>query len=81
MKEKNNPSARINIVQVEAQARCQCGKTYVLKTMFDECPECKSLQRKIISGTDIVINSVEIREDDDRKQFKNEGAKNNEKKP
>ena len=71
MKEKKNPSVRINIIQVQARAQCQCGKKYVLRSMFDECPACKSLQRKIISGTDIVINSIEIREN--QKPVKNQG--------
>lgn len=62
MKEKNNSTVKINIMPVPARAQCQCGKNYALTTMFDECPVCNSLQRKIISGMDIVINSVEIRE-------------------
>jgi len=71
MKEKKNPSVRINIIQVQARAQCQCGKKYTLRSMFDECPACKSLQRKIISGIDIVINSIEIREN--QKPVKNQG--------
>jgi hydrogenase nickel incorporation protein HypA/HybF len=74
MKEKNNLSVRINIDQAEARAQCQCGKQYILRSMFDECPVCKSLQRKIMSGTDIVINSIEIREN-------KKGDKIHEKKP
>jgi hydrogenase nickel incorporation protein HypA/HybF len=62
MKEKNNTTVKINAKQVPAMAQCQCGKSYSFTTMFDGCPVCNSLQRKIISGMDILINSVEIRE-------------------
>ncbi len=62
MKEKSNSTVKINVKQVPAMAQCQCGKSYAFTTMFDGCPVCNSLQRKIISGMDILINSVEIRE-------------------
>jgi len=62
MKEKSNSTVKINVKQVPAMAQCQCGKSYAFTAMFDGCPVCNSLQRKIISGMDILINSVEIRE-------------------
>jgi hydrogenase nickel incorporation protein HypA/HybF len=62
MKERGNSTAGINIIQVPARARCQCGEIYELKTMFEECPVCQSLQREIVSGTEVVIKSIEVRE-------------------
>jgi hydrogenase nickel incorporation protein HypA/HybF len=63
MKEKNNDMVGININQVQTLARCECGREYEIKNIFESCPDCQSLTRKIISGTDVIIQSVEIREE------------------
>jgi hydrogenase nickel incorporation protein HypA/HybF len=60
--EKKNPHADINIIQVPTIARCECGKKYEINNLYENCPACQSFNRKIISGMEIIINSVEIRE-------------------
>ncbi len=61
--EKNIPGVTINIAEVPTIARCECGKEYEIKEIFENCPKCRSFNRKLISGMDIVINSVEIMEE------------------
>ncbi len=61
--EKNIPGVKINIVEVPTIARCECGKEYEIKEIFENCPKCHSFNRKLISGMDIVINSVELVEE------------------
>jgi hydrogenase nickel incorporation protein HypA/HybF len=70
MKEKNNDMVGINIIQVRTLARCECGREYEIKNIFESCPDCQSLTRKIISGTDVVIQSVEIREEPEKQPKK-----------
>ncbi|MCK4835339.1 MAG: hydrogenase maturation nickel metallochaperone HypA [Candidatus Aminicenantes bacterium] len=65
LKEKANTMAKINIRQVPTIARCECGSKYEIKNMFDSCPSCQSYNRKIISGIDVMIHSVEIKENEE----------------
>ena len=61
--EKKIPGVKINIVEVPTIARCECGKEYEIKEIFESCPKCHSFNRKLISGMDIVINSIELVEE------------------
>jgi hydrogenase nickel incorporation protein HypA/HybF len=61
--EKNLPDVKVNIIKVPTIAHCVCGREYELNEIFETCPQCGSFERKIISGMDIVINSVELSEE------------------
>ncbi|MCU0285304.1 MAG: hydrogenase maturation nickel metallochaperone HypA [Acidobacteria bacterium] len=61
--DKKLPDVKINIKEVPTIARCQCGNEYSLTQIYEDCPLCHSLSRKIISGTDVVIESVELTEE------------------
>ena len=63
MEEKNAPGAAININRIAAVARCECGEEYQLDDILETCSKCGSINRELVSGMDIVINSVEIAED------------------
>lgn len=63
MNEQKNHRVDISINQIPTRARCECGREYEISDLFENCPDCQSLKRKIISGMDVVIQSVEIRED------------------
>lgn len=63
MTEKNNPNVNINITRIPSFARCQCGNEYRVDEIFENCPQCHSFNREMISGMDIVINSVELAEE------------------
>ena len=62
MNEKNTPDIAVNINDVPAVVLCECGKKYKISDMFESCPECHSFNRSITSGTDVMINSVEIKD-------------------
>jgi len=62
-KEKELPDVKVNIVNVPTIAKCVCGRKYEMSEIFETCPQCGSFNRKIISGMDIVINSVELSEE------------------
>ncbi|MCI0471553.1 MAG: hydrogenase maturation nickel metallochaperone HypA [Candidatus Aminicenantes bacterium] len=61
--EKKIAGVKVNIVKVPTIARCKCGHEYELDEIFTKCPVCGSFERKVISGMDIVIKSVEISEE------------------
>ena len=61
--EKHNPDVKINITRIPSVARCQCGNEYRVEEIFESCPRCQSFNRELISGMDIVINSVEVSEE------------------
>jgi hydrogenase nickel incorporation protein HypA/HybF len=63
LSEKNVPGVKINITEVPTIAKCECGEEYEIKEIFESCPKCHSFNRKLISGMDIVINSVEVMEE------------------
>ena len=60
--EKNLPNVKVNIVKVPTIAQCVCTREYEMNEIFETCPQCGSFERKIISGMDIVIKSVELSE-------------------
>lgn len=61
--DKKLPEVKVNIVKVPTIAQCTCGKEYEMDEIYAGCPGCGSFVRKIKSGMDIVINSVELSED------------------
>jgi len=60
LKEKNLSHVKININTVSAKAICECGYEYQIKDILDSCPQCHSLKRKIASGADVIIRSLEL---------------------
>ena len=62
LKDKNLSHVQINITTVPGAAVCECGHQYQIKDIFESCPRCQSLNRKIISGADVIIRSIEILE-------------------
>ena len=62
--ESDNPEINIQIHQEATCARCSCGHEYEMTDMFSACPKCQSWQRTMLSGTDLIIESVEIDDGD-----------------
>jgi hydrogenase nickel insertion protein HypA len=58
--EERSNNVDIEIISVASRARCECGHKYKIEDMFSGCPRCQSFIREIISGKDILIDSVEI---------------------
>ncbi len=63
--EESLTDIQVNITTIPTIAACECGQEYQLKEIFETCPYCQSFNRKLVSGTDIIIKSVELRENPD----------------
>ena len=63
--EKENNPVEINIIEKKTIADCKCGNKYEIKEIFDSCPVCKSVVRELSGGSDICVDSVEIKEEGD----------------
>jgi Zn finger protein HypA/HybF involved in hydrogenase expression len=62
LEDKNLSQVKLNITTVPATAICECGHQYRIKDILESCPKCRSFNRKITSGADVIIRSVEILE-------------------
>ena len=62
LKDKQLENIQIHFTHVPGKALCSCQHQYELKDMFEACPKCHTYQRKIISGTDVLIKSVEVKD-------------------
>ena len=60
--------AELRIDTKPAVAQCQCGHTYEARDMYGPCPACESFVRQFISGTDVVIESIEVEVEDEKTQ-------------
>jgi len=60
LEDKNLSHVQINITTVPGAAVCECGHQYQIKDILASCPRCQSFNRKITSGADVIIRSVEI---------------------
>lgn len=55
------------IRKTEARLVClDCGSEYTAADFYQGCPECGSIARRILSGREFTVDSVEIDEGDDR---------------
>jgi hydrogenase nickel incorporation protein HypA/HybF len=62
LQDKNLAGVKVNISMVPAAAECECKNQYRVKDILEACPKCNSYNRKIISGTEVIIKSIEIEE-------------------
>lgn len=62
---------KINIREIPSIARCKCGKEYQIRDILDRCPVCQSMERRLISGMDILIKSVELKTNLNHKEAAN----------
>lgn len=62
LENKNLSHVQINITTVPGAAVCECGHQYQIKDILESCPKCQSYKRKITSGADVIIRSIEILE-------------------
>ena len=60
--EESITGIQININTIPTIAACECGTEYHLQEIFEMCPQCQSFNRKLVSGTDIIIKSIELKE-------------------
>ena len=62
LEDKKLSNIKTNITTVPAAAICECNHQYQIKDILESCPKCQSFNRKITSGADVIIRSVEILE-------------------
>lgn len=53
--------ATLHFQRVPARLHCQeCGNDYSIEAMLSPCPQCSSMNVKIISGEEFWLDSIEI---------------------
>lgn len=60
LEDKGLKDVMVEITTVSATARCECGNEYTIEDILETCPVCRSFNRKITSGADVMIKSVEV---------------------
>ena len=63
LKERGLPHTKIRLALQPARVKCECGEEYTIESVFEACPNCSSLNRAVQTGTDVIINSVDLTED------------------
>ena len=55
--------ALLNVEEPEGIGECgECGKIFPVSFYYAECPDCRSLRIKIVSGEEFLIQSITIEE-------------------
>ena len=56
-------NAELEIIECDVKIKCNnCGKESIIKDFDFSCPYCKSLKTKIISGEEMHIEYIEVKE-------------------
>jgi len=55
----------VEIKEVPARVECACGRTYEPADMFTPCPDCGGFSRRVVAGTDLTIQYVEVDDEQD----------------
>ena len=58
--------AQVEIKEVPASVECACGRTYEPTDMFSPCPDCGGFDRRVVAGTDVTIQYVEVEDEQDQ---------------
>ncbi len=53
----------------------ECGAGYEARDFYDGCPSCGSLMRRITSGDELCVDSVELDEEEDDREEEGDGSK------
>ena len=53
--------SKLTINYIEGKAKCNdCGKSFKVETLYDECPYCDSFLKELIEGRDLKVKSLTI---------------------
>ena len=63
LKDRGLQDVGIQLNLQPARIKCECGEEYTIESVFEACPSCSSLNRAVETGTDVIINSVDLDED------------------
>jgi hydrogenase nickel incorporation protein HypA/HybF len=64
--ERQGKPAVLDIQIKPAKCLCACGETYETERFLDPCPKCGAWNRKILSGLDCRLESIEVTTDDSK---------------
>ena len=56
----------VRVREVRARARCACGEEYVADDLFTGCPRCGGFERDVVDGQDVVVESIEVEDGQDK---------------
>lgn len=62
MEERGFKSVEISTETESPMMECECGNEYLAKKIFDPCPICGTYSRKVLSGNDCILKSIEVDE-------------------
>ncbi len=54
-----NAERKINYIRGKAVCK-ECGETYEIDFVFDECPRCHSYQKDFLSGRELTVKSLTL---------------------
>lgn len=61
LKETQFENADVDIISVEGKGRCKnCNNEFVLKSLYNDCPECKSAAIEVLSGKELRVKSINV---------------------
>ena len=60
LKEKLTHHVELRVNLQSARVKCECGEGYTIQSVFEACPACSSLNRAVETGTDVIIQSVDL---------------------
>ncbi len=61
MEQTHLENAKVDIISVEGKGSCKnCGNNFVLKSLYDDCPECGSAAIEILSGKELRVKSINV---------------------
>ena len=54
-------NALIHIHEIQAEGLCnQCGHEYQVSDLYEPCPRCKSMDRKLLKGKELQVRSIKV---------------------
>ena len=68
LKEDGLENVNVEISNKNATAICECKFEYEVKNMFDTCPKCKSTVRELLSGDEVIIDTIEFNKDENQEK-------------
>ncbi|MCD4708196.1 MAG: hydrogenase maturation nickel metallochaperone HypA [Candidatus Sabulitectum sp.] len=61
LEQKGHRSVQLELNRIEALLLCRdCGIQYKTADVYEPCPGCSSFHREVLSGRDLIIDSVEM---------------------
>ena len=54
-------NAKIDIQLIDGKGNCtKCSNDFIMNTLYDDCPRCRSNEIKIIEGQELKVKSINV---------------------